>query len=83
MTAQTKIHTELNSRSCLSGTALPGYLQLQAVRPVHPLRQEQDRKYTQEWREMKVVIRPGNVIAGGASGMGPSPPQQHQPPGGA
>ncbi len=38
---------------------------------------------TQEWRQIKVMISPGNVIAGGAGGMGPCPPQQHQPPGGA
>ncbi len=29
------------------------------------------------------MIRPGNVIAGGARGMGPCPPPQHQQPGGA
>ncbi len=41
------------------------------------------RQCTQEWRKTKVIIRPGDVIAGGASGMGPCPPLQHQPPGGA
>ncbi len=29
------------------------------------------------------MIRPGDAIAGGACGMGPCPPLQHQPPGGA
>ncbi len=41
-------------------------------------------KCLQEWRKIKVMIRPGDVIAGGAGGMGPCPPPpQHQPPGGA
>ncbi len=38
---------------------------------------------TQEWRKIKVMIHPGYVIAGGAGGMGPCPPQQHKQPGGA
>ncbi len=29
-----------------------------------------------------VMTRPGDVIAGGAGGMGPCNPPQHQPPGG-
>jgi hypothetical protein len=40
-------------------------------------------KCQQEWGKIKVMIRPGDVIAGGAGGMGPCPPPQHQPPGGA
>ncbi len=40
------------------------------------------RQCMQGWRKIKVMIRPGDVIAGGAGGMGPCPPPQHQPPGG-
>ncbi len=29
----------------------------------------------------QVMTRPGDIIAGGSGGMGPCPPQQHQPPG--
>jgi hypothetical protein len=39
-------------------------------------------KCAQEWGKIKVITRPGDVIAGGAGGMGPCPPPQHQPPGG-
>ncbi len=40
---------------------------------------------SQEWKKIKVMIRPGCVVAqaGGACGMGPCPPPQHQLPGGA
>ena len=38
-------------------------------------------KCAQEWSKIKVSTRPGDVIAGGAGGMGPCPPPQHQPPG--
>ena len=39
-------------------------------------------KCAQEWSKIKVITRPGDVIAGGggAGGMGPCPPPQHQPP---
>jgi hypothetical protein len=33
------------------------------------------------WEKITVMTRPGDVIAGGSGGMGPCPPQQHQPPG--
>ena len=39
-------------------------------------------KCAQKWSKIKVITRPGDVIAGGAGGMGPCPPPQHQPPGG-
>ncbi len=39
-------------------------------------------KCAQEWGKIKVITRPGDVIAGGVGGMGPCPPPQHQPPGG-
>ncbi len=39
-------------------------------------------KGAQEWSKIKVMTRPGDVIAGGAGGMGPCHPPQHQPPGG-
>ncbi len=39
-------------------------------------------KCAQEWGKIKVMTRPGDVIAGGVGGMGPCPPQQHQPLGG-
>jgi hypothetical protein len=32
-------------------------------------------------KQISVMTRPGDVIAGGSGGMGPCPPQQHQPPG--
>jgi hypothetical protein len=32
--------------------------------------------------KIEVMTRTGDVIAGGAGGMGPCPPPQHQPPGG-
>jgi hypothetical protein len=35
-----------------------------------------------DWVQIKVMTRPGDVIAGGVGGMGPCPPPQHQPPGG-
>jgi hypothetical protein len=38
-------------------------------------------KCLHEWSKIKVITRPGDVIAGGAGGMGPCPPPQHQPPG--
>jgi hypothetical protein len=38
-------------------------------------------KCAKEWSKIKVMTRPGDVIAGGAGGMGPCPPSQHQPPG--
>ncbi len=34
-----------------------------------------------EWSKIRVITRPGDVIAGGSGGMGPCPPPQHQPPG--
>ena len=34
-----------------------------------------------EWSKIRVMTRPGDVIAGGSGGMGPCPPPQHQPPG--
>jgi hypothetical protein len=37
-------------------------------------------KCAQEWRMIKVMTSPGNVVAGGAGGIRPCPPQQHQPP---
>ena len=37
-------------------------------------------KCAQEWSKRKNMTRPGDVIAGGAGGMGPCPPPQHQPP---
>ena len=39
-------------------------------------------KCAQEWSKIRVMTRPGDVIAGGSGGMGPCPPQHHQPPGG-
>jgi hypothetical protein len=36
-------------------------------------------KRLQEWSKIKVIVCSGNVIAGGACGMGPCPAQQHQP----
>ena len=39
-------------------------------------------KCGQEWSKMKIMTRPGDVIAGGSGGMGSCPPPQHQPPGG-
>jgi hypothetical protein len=39
-------------------------------------------KCGQEWSKIKIMTRPGDVIAGGSGGMGPCPPPQHQPPGG-
>ncbi len=38
---------------------------------------------SQEWRKIQAMIRPGDVIAGGAGGMGPCRPPQHQQPDGA
>ncbi len=38
-------------------------------------------KCVQEWSKIKVMTRPGDVIACGAGGMGSCPPPQHQPPG--
>ncbi len=35
-------------------------------------------KCVQEWSKIKVITRPGNLIAGGACGMGLCPPPQHQ-----
>lgn len=32
-------------------------------------------------KSVTIPIRPGDVIAGGAGGMGPCPAPQHQPPG--
>jgi hypothetical protein len=32
-------------------------------------------------KNISVMTRPGDVIAGGSGGMGPCPPPQHQPPG--
>ena len=32
-------------------------------------------------KTVRIIIRPGDVIAGGAGGMGQCPMQQHQPPG--
>jgi hypothetical protein len=32
-------------------------------------------------KQISVMTRPGDVIAGGSGGMGPCPPPQHQPPG--
>ena len=32
-------------------------------------------------KSVRIQIRPGDVIAGGAGGMGPCPAPQHQPPG--
>ena len=46
--------------SCLSGTTLPGYFQFQA-RPARPLRQE----------SQIFAVMEKDVIAGGASGIGP------------
>ena len=34
-----------------------------------------------EWSKIKVMTRPGDVIAGGSGGMGPCPTPQHQLPG--
>ena len=31
--------------------------------------------------KIRVITRPGDVVAGATGGMGPCPPQQHQPPG--
>ena len=31
--------------------------------------------------KIRVITRPGDVVAGGTGGMGPCPPPQHQPPG--
>ena len=39
-------------------------------------------KCAQQWGKIRIVNRPGDVIAGGSGGMGPCPPPQHQPPGG-
>ncbi len=38
-------------------------------------------KCVQEWSKIKVITHLGNVIAGGAGGIGPCPPSQHQLPG--
>ena len=32
-----------------------------------------------QWSKIRVITRPGDVIAGGSGGMGPCPPLQHQP----
>ena len=33
--------------------------------------------------KIRVITRPGDVVAGGTGGMGPCPPPQHQPPSGS
>jgi hypothetical protein len=66
--------------SCLSGTASPCYLLLQA-RPAHPHDQEQESQVCAGVEQNKIITRAGDVIAGGASGMEPCPPPQHWPPG--
>jgi hypothetical protein len=38
-------------------------------------------KCVHEWGKIKGITDPGNVIAGGACGMGPCPPPQHEPQG--
>ena len=38
-------------------------------------------KCASEWSKIRVITRPGDVIAGGSGGMGPCPPLQYQPPG--
>jgi hypothetical protein len=38
-------------------------------------------KCSTEWSKIKVMTRPGDVIAGGSGGMGSCPPAQHQPQG--
>jgi hypothetical protein len=38
-------------------------------------------KCVQEWSKIKLMTSPGNLIAGGASGMGPCPLPKHQQPG--
>ncbi len=83
VTAQTKVHTDLNSRSCLSGHGTSRLFTAPGA-PCASTSPGASIAYgRRNGKKMKVMIRPGDVIAGGASGMGPCPPPQHQPPGGA
>jgi hypothetical protein len=59
--------------SCLSGTALPDYLQFQRLHIHHTSDHSKNPKCEQEWSKIKVMTRPGEVIADGAGGMGPCP----------
>ncbi len=48
---------------------------------VHQFRSKNPRCQTGGSNKIRVITRPGDIIAGGAGGMGHCPPQQHQPPG--
>ncbi len=68
--------------ACQARRHFPAIFSSRRALRVHFVRSK-NPKCSQEWRKIKVMIRPGDIIAGGAAGMGPCPPPQHQPPGGA
>ena len=67
---------------CLACQALnfPAVFSSRRALRVH-MHKSKNPKCAKEWSKIKVLTRPGDVIAGGAGGMGPCPPSQHQPPG--
>ena len=58
------------------------YSSRRALRIHRDIAKSKNPKCAQEWGKIKVITRPGDVIAGGAGGMGPCHPPQHQPSGG-
>ena len=48
---------------------------------VHMTRSKNPRCRSAGSEKIRVITRPGDVVAGGTGGMGPCPPPQHQPPG--
>ena len=70
---------------CLACQALhfPAIFSSRRALRVH-IHRSKNPKCAQEWSKIKIMTRPGDVIAGGSGGimMGPCPPPQHQPPGG-
>ncbi len=51
------------------------------ARHTHMTRSKNPRCRSAGSDKIRVIIRPGDVVAGGTGGMGPCPPPQHQPPG--
>ena len=58
----------------------PAFFSSRRALRVH-MHRSKNPKCALEWSKIRVITRPGDVIAGGSGGMGPCPPPQHQPPG--
>ena len=79
--AQSGDSTTLTRYVCCACEArkVPAFFSTKAIARCHVAKSK--RCQGSSVKRVSILTRPGDVIAGGAGGMGQCPPPQHQPPG--